>query len=155
MNAVLQALFHSDQFRREVLTACSSPKRRHLAALQRVFAFLAFSERTAHSPAEFQRQALPPWFELGRQHDCSEFLRYLLDTMHEEEDASSTAVPPAPTRSQVDTSLRKPAVSARRRRHRSCGPGHQLRLEKRTEEIGSVRSLETGPADPVRVGKRH
>ena len=58
-----------------MLAARPSPSRPHLAALQRVFAFLAFSERPAYSPAEFQRVALPPWFERGRQHDCSEFLR--------------------------------------------------------------------------------
>ena len=85
MNAVLQALFHSQQFCNEVLAVQSTSSRSHLAALQRVFVFLAFSERPAYDPAEFQRIALPPWFEHGRQQDCSELLCYLLDAMHEEE----------------------------------------------------------------------
>ncbi|KAF0291650.1 Ubiquitin carboxyl-terminal hydrolase 38 [Amphibalanus amphitrite] len=134
MNAVLQALFHSDQFRSEVLAARLSPSRPHLAALQRVFAFLAFSERPAYSPAEFQRVALPPWFERGRQHDCSEFLRYLLDAMHEEERAPAppaalvpvpAPVPPAPAAAHAMDDSSVPGAGAAdrprpRRRHRSC-----------------------------------
>ncbi|XP_043234034.1 ubiquitin carboxyl-terminal hydrolase 35-like [Amphibalanus amphitrite] len=134
MNAVLQALFHSDQFRSEVLAARLSPSRPHLAALQRVFAFLAFSERPAYSPAEFQRVALPPWFERGRQHDCSEFLRYLLDAMHEEERTPAPPAAPVPVPAPVlpapaaahardDSSVPGAGVADRprpRRRHRSC-----------------------------------
>ena len=134
MNAVLQALFHSDQLCSEVLAVRPSPSRPHLAALQRVFAFLAFSQRPAHSPVEFQRAALPPWFKRGRQNDCSEFLMYLLDAMHEEERASAClAIPAAPTtipllvqpavtpRVWADTSEPGPAAadgSRSRRRHR-------------------------------------
>ena len=48
------------------------------AALQCVFAFLAFSEQPSR-PAEFQRTALAPWFN----HDCRELFRHLLDVMPE------------------------------------------------------------------------
>ena len=146
-NAVLQALFHSDQLCSEVLSVRPSPSRPHLAALQRVFAFLAFSQRPAHSPVEFQRAALPPWFKRGRQNDCSEFLMYLLDAMHEEERASAClAIPAAPTTIPLlvqpavtpcvwaDTSEPGPAAadgSRSRRRHRLChsspGPGEAER----------------------------
>ena len=34
------------------------------------------------------RLAGPPWFEAGRQQDCSEFLTHLLDTIQEEEKSS-------------------------------------------------------------------
>ena len=34
------------------------------------------------------RLARPPWFEAGRQQDCSEFLTHLLDTIQEEEKSS-------------------------------------------------------------------
>ncbi|KAF0300891.1 Ubiquitin carboxyl-terminal hydrolase 38 [Amphibalanus amphitrite] len=135
MNTVLQALFHSDQLRGEVLAARPSPSRPHLAALQRVFAFLAFSERPVYSPGEFQRTALPPCFERGRQHDCSEFLRCFLDALHEEErspaasPAAPVAVPPpvppaaAAARTRDDSSVPGAAAMERprsRRRHRSC-----------------------------------
>ncbi|XP_043203123.1 uncharacterized protein LOC122371098 [Amphibalanus amphitrite] len=135
MNTVLQALFHSDQLRGEVLAARPSPSRPHLAALQRVFAFLAFSERPVYSPGEFQRTALPPCFERGRQHDCSEFLRCFLDSLHEEErspaasPAAPVAVPPpvppaaAAARARDDSSVPGAAAMERprsRRRHRSC-----------------------------------
>ena len=85
MNAVLQALFHLDQLCGEVLAVRPSTSRPYLASLQHVFAFLVFSERPAYSPAEFQRTVLPPWFERDCQHDSSEFLRYLLDAMLDEE----------------------------------------------------------------------
>ncbi|KAF0301828.1 Ubiquitin carboxyl-terminal hydrolase 38 [Amphibalanus amphitrite] len=135
MNTVLQALFHSDQLRGEVLAARPSPSRPHLAALQRVFAFLAFSERPVYSPGEFQRTALPPCFERGRQHDCSEFLRCFLDALHEEERSPAaspaapvavpTPVPPAAAaaRARDDSSVPGAAAMERprsRRRHRSC-----------------------------------
>ena len=135
MNTVLQTLFHSDQLRGEVLAARPSPSRPHLAALQRVFAFLAFSERPVYSPGEFQRTALPPCFERGRQHDCSEFLRCFLDALHEEErspaasPAAPVAVPPpvppaaAAARARDDSSVPGAAAMERprsRRRHRSC-----------------------------------
>ncbi len=53
--------------------------------LQVAFTFLKLSQRSIYSPAEFLKAAKPPWFENGRQQDCSEFLRYLLDTLHEQE----------------------------------------------------------------------
>ncbi len=56
-----------------------------LFRLQQAFAFLKLSQRSIYSPAEFLKAARPPWFEPGRQQDCSEFLRYLLDTLHEQE----------------------------------------------------------------------
>ena len=130
MNTVLQALYHSLQLRSEVLASRPSLSRPHLAALQRVFAFLAFSERPAYSPEQFQQAALPPWFERGRQHDCSEFLRYLLDVIQEEErlpvcrDEIPAAQPAIVPRSRDDTVVLSPAVAdrrlSRRRRNLSC-----------------------------------
>ena len=95
MNAMVQALFHSDQLRSEVLAARPQPTQQHLAALQRVFAFLAFSERPAFSPFEFQEVSLGPWTEFGRQQDCIEFLLHLLKAMDEEEAATPSALPHA------------------------------------------------------------
>ena len=53
--------------------------------LQHTFAFLQHTLRALYSPSDFLKAARPPWFESGRQQDCSEFLRYLLDTLQEQE----------------------------------------------------------------------
>ena len=60
-------------------------QQRVLTSLQQVFIFLRYSKRNIYSPSEFLRLARPPWFEVGRQQDCSEFLTHLLDTIQEEE----------------------------------------------------------------------
>ena len=151
MNAVLQTLFHSDQLCSGVLASRPSPSRPHLAALQRVFAFLAFSERSVYSPAEFQRDALPPWFERGRQHDCSEFLSYLLDAMHEEERVpTSPAAPPVSVAAAVSLSAQSDDSSREPRTGDSSDDGT---VDGRTDELlrkpsepaaGLVRRLLTG-----------
>ncbi len=46
-----------------------------LTKLQQVLIFLKYSFRSAYSPAAFIKLSRPPWFEAGRQQDCSEFLR--------------------------------------------------------------------------------
>ena len=60
MRAVLQVLYHFDQLLSQMLVLWPSPSRFHLATLQRILAFLAFSEWPSYSPAELQRTALPP-----------------------------------------------------------------------------------------------
>lgn len=56
-----------------------------LLKLQQTFAFLRHTLRSIYSPSEFLKIARPPWFESGRQQDCSEFLRYLLDILQEQD----------------------------------------------------------------------
>ncbi|XP_010177530.1 PREDICTED: ubiquitin carboxyl-terminal hydrolase 35-like, partial [Mesitornis unicolor] len=41
--------------------------------------------RPAISPESFLSASWPPWFTPGAQQDCSEYLKYLLDRLHEEE----------------------------------------------------------------------
>ena len=85
MNSVIQALYHTPRFRHQVVE--SDPVHQPvLASLQQVFLFLRYSSRNIYSPSEFLRLARPPWFESGRQQDCSEFLTFLLDTLKEEEE---------------------------------------------------------------------
>ena len=48
----------------------------------------------------------PPWFESGRQQDCSEFLTYLLDTLQEEE----RAVRPVERKVATETGLQQSQV---------------------------------------------
>ena len=86
MNSVIQALYITDMFRELVFMAPVHPSdQKLLDKLQYTFAFLRNTMRGIHSPSEFLKVARPPWFESGRQHDCSEFLRYLLDCLHEQE----------------------------------------------------------------------
>ncbi len=56
-----------------------------LSKLQQTFAFLKHTMRAIYSPSDFLKAARPPWFEAGRQQDCSEFIKYLLDTLQEQE----------------------------------------------------------------------
>ena len=63
-----------------------------LTKLQQTFAFLRHTLRALYSPSDFLKAARPPWFEPGRQQDCSEFLRYLLDTLQEQEKSVRSGV---------------------------------------------------------------
>ncbi|XP_023336590.1 ubiquitin carboxyl-terminal hydrolase 38-like [Eurytemora carolleeae] len=88
MNAVIQALFMAKQFRLTLLGLSSLSGQPALRSLQSLLAFLTYSHRNLYTPREFQRTANPPWFTPGRQHDCSEFMSYLMDICHEEQRAS-------------------------------------------------------------------
>jgi len=89
MNCVLQALYHTQEFRTLIINQdCLQFQQKVLSSLQQVFIFLRYSKRNIFSPSEFLRLARPPWFEAGRQQDCSEFLTHLLDTIQEEEKSS-------------------------------------------------------------------
>ena len=86
MNCVLQALYHTPVFRSMIISHnAAADLQKVLSSLQQVFIFLRYSKRNIYSPSEFLRLARPPWFEAGRQQDCSEFLTHLLDTIQEEE----------------------------------------------------------------------
>jgi ubiquitin carboxyl-terminal hydrolase 35/38 len=85
MNCVLQALFMEDEFYNSVLSQSVTPKQPVLLHLQALFAFLTLSKRASYAPREFCHLTRPPWFRQGLQQDCSEFVHYLLDQLHEEE----------------------------------------------------------------------
>nr|XP_033803618.1 ubiquitin carboxyl-terminal hydrolase 35 [Geotrypetes seraphini]XP_033803619.1 ubiquitin carboxyl-terminal hydrolase 35 [Geotrypetes seraphini]XP_033803620.1 ubiquitin carboxyl-terminal hydrolase 35 [Geotrypetes seraphini] len=85
MNSVLQALFMAPDFRRSVLCLRESDSQPLMVKLQWLFAFLEHSQRPAISPESFLSSSLPPWFYPGAQQDCSEYLKYLLNRLHEEE----------------------------------------------------------------------
>ncbi|XP_035682520.1 ubiquitin carboxyl-terminal hydrolase 38-like [Branchiostoma floridae] len=91
MNSILQALYMADEFRMKVLSYVPNGAKGVLAQLQDVFAFLSHTQRTAYSPSTFLHTARPPWFTPGSQQDCSEFLKYLLDRIDEEEKARKKA----------------------------------------------------------------
>ncbi|XP_022244261.1 ubiquitin carboxyl-terminal hydrolase 35-like isoform X1 [Limulus polyphemus] len=85
MNSVLQALYMTERFCVEVLQAISSPQETVLQKLQEVFAYLKLTQRPAVSPSDFLYVSKPAWFEPGDQQDCSEFLRFLLDQIEEQQ----------------------------------------------------------------------
>ncbi|EDL01334.1 mCG129460 [Mus musculus] len=47
--------------------------------------FLSTIKREAYAPRIFFEASRPPWFTPRSQQDCSEYLRFLLDRLHEEE----------------------------------------------------------------------
>ncbi|XP_029458064.1 ubiquitin carboxyl-terminal hydrolase 35 [Rhinatrema bivittatum] len=85
MNSILQALFMAPDFRHSVLCLKESNSQPLMMKLQWLFAFLEHSQRPAISPESFLSSSLPPWFYPGAQQDCSEYLKYLLNRLHEEE----------------------------------------------------------------------
>ncbi|XP_075054717.1 ubiquitin carboxyl-terminal hydrolase 35 [Mixophyes fleayi] len=85
MNSILQALFMASDFRHAVLCLRDSNSQPLMMKLQYLFAYLEHSQRPAVSPESFLASSWPPWFTPGVQQDCSEYLKYLLDRLHEEE----------------------------------------------------------------------
>ncbi|KAM4707590.1 ubiquitin carboxyl-terminal hydrolase 38 [Discoglossus pictus] len=85
MNSVLQALFMATDFRRHVLSLNLNGCNSLMKKLQHLFAFLAHTQREAYAPQNFFEASRPPWFTPRSQQDCSEYLRFLLDRLHEEE----------------------------------------------------------------------
>uniref|UniRef100_A0A452SE44 Ubiquitin carboxyl-terminal hydrolase n=1 Tax=Ursus americanus TaxID=9643 RepID=A0A452SE44_URSAM len=85
MNSVIQALFMATDFRRQVLSLNLNGCNSLMKKLQHLFAFLAHTQREAYAPRVFFEASRPPWFTPRSQQDCSEYLRFLLDRLHEEE----------------------------------------------------------------------
>ena len=52
---------------------------------------LFFLQRSAFAPSKFLQVARPPWFAPGTQQDCSEFLKFLLDRVSEEDKSLSNS----------------------------------------------------------------
>ncbi|XP_036751403.2 ubiquitin carboxyl-terminal hydrolase 35 [Manis pentadactyla] len=117
VNSILQALFMASDFRRCVLRLTENNSQPLMAKLQWLFAFLEHSQRPAISPENFLSASWTPWFSPGTQQDCSEYLKYLLDRLHEEEKTgaricqklkqSSLPSPPEEPPSPSSTSVEK------------------------------------------------
>ncbi|XP_026885696.2 ubiquitin carboxyl-terminal hydrolase 38 [Electrophorus electricus] len=119
MNSILQTLFMATDFRRHVLSLHLNGSNSLIKKLQVLFAFLAHTQRAAYAPRSFLDASRPPWFTVGSQQDCSEYLRFLLDRLHEEEKtfralqmakprplpSNSGDIQDSPTHSTTDTSL--------------------------------------------------
>ncbi|XP_051982958.1 ubiquitin carboxyl-terminal hydrolase 38-like [Xyrauchen texanus] len=107
MNSIIQILFMATDFRRHVLSLPLNGSNTLMKKLQLVFAFLGHTQRAAYSPRSFLEASRPPWFTGGSQQDCSEYLRFLLDRLHEEEKTLSalqvTSPKPAPASPSAKT----------------------------------------------------
>ncbi|XP_037327067.1 ubiquitin carboxyl-terminal hydrolase 38 [Pungitius pungitius] len=109
LNSIIQTLFMATDFRRHVLSLHLNGSNPLMKKLQLLFAFLAHTQRAAYAPKNFLEASRPPWFNVGSQQDCSEYLRFLLDRLHEEEktlqvlESVKPKVPPP-----VDTSSKDP-----------------------------------------------
>ncbi|CAH0546766.1 unnamed protein product [Brassicogethes aeneus] len=84
MNSVLQALFMTKTFRNRILLN-DKEMMALFSKLQVLFALLQHSKKYSLSPNDILNLSRPPGFVPGHQHDSSEFLGYLLDTLHEQE----------------------------------------------------------------------
>ena len=69
-----------------------------------LFDFFASFQRSAFAPSKFLQVARPPWFAPGTQQDCSEFLKFLLDRIGDEDKAlgGGSKVHPTPKTCIVD-----------------------------------------------------
>uniref|UniRef100_A0A673Y3M5 Ubiquitin specific peptidase 38 n=1 Tax=Salmo trutta TaxID=8032 RepID=A0A673Y3M5_SALTR len=87
MNSIIQTLFSATDFRRRVLSLHLNDATANtlMKKLQLLFTFLSHTQRAAYAPRVFFEASRPPWFNAGSQQDCSEYLRFLLDRLHEEE----------------------------------------------------------------------
>ncbi|KAK2817183.1 hypothetical protein Q5P01_025374 [Channa striata] len=105
MNSIIQTLFMATDFRRHVLSLNLNGSHTLMKKLQLLFAFLAHTQRAAYAPRNFLEASRPPWFNMGSQQDCSEYLRFLLDRLHEEEKTLQVLESSKPkVASPVDTS---------------------------------------------------
>ncbi|XP_035515940.1 ubiquitin carboxyl-terminal hydrolase 38 [Morone saxatilis] len=116
MNSIIQTLFMATDFRRHVLSLHLNGSNTLMKKLQLLFAFLAHTQRAAYAPRNFLEASRPPWFNVGSQQDCSEYLRFLLDRLHEEEktiqvleSAKPKVASPVDTNSQDPTGQTSPA----------------------------------------------
>ncbi|KAM3623115.1 uncharacterized protein V6R79_007180 [Siganus canaliculatus] len=113
MNSIIQTLFMATDFRRHVLSLNLNGSNMLMKKLQLLFAFLAHTQRAAYAPRNFLEASRPPWFNVGSQQDCSEYLRFLLDRLHEEEKTLQVLESAKPkVASPVDTSSEDPTSQA-------------------------------------------
>jgi len=86
LNSILQALFCTEMFQGMVIARSTNKTQPFLHGLQRIFRCMSLSRRASTCPREFLGVSRPPWFDIGYQQDCSEFLTFLLHSLDEEEE---------------------------------------------------------------------
>ncbi|XP_044767160.1 ubiquitin carboxyl-terminal hydrolase 35 [Coccinella septempunctata] len=104
MNSVLQALYMTKFFRNNVLMF-DHTEMPLLNSVQDLFVLLQCSKKFTLSPTNILHLARPAGFNVGFQHDSSEFLLHLLDIMHEQEVSQLKGKKDAPTTSDESNTL--------------------------------------------------
>ncbi|XP_058406108.1 ubiquitin carboxyl-terminal hydrolase 38 isoform X4 [Diceros bicornis minor] len=133
MNSVIQALFMATDFRRQVLSLNLNGCNSLMKKLQHLFAFLGHTQREAYAPRIFFEASRPPWFTPRSQQDCSEYLRFLLDRLHEEEKILKvqSSYKPSESLGCSETSLQKVASKAALLTETPCtSDGEKTLIEK-------------------------
>lgn len=110
MNSVLQALAMTKEFSRGILL--SGSKSPLLIKIQELIALMLHSSRYELTPSRVLDATRPPGFTPGLQQDSSEFLGYLLDTLHEQELAYRSSIIPKPIDSEITDHDENDAPSA-------------------------------------------
>lgn len=87
-------------------------------------------QRPAYLPEQFFKESKPPWFAPNVQHDCSEFLKYLLDQLHEQELTARPPPLPQPRPTSAST-LTKSDTLAKKKRSSPKGLLKLLTLSRR------------------------
>ncbi|NXV81408.1 UBP38 hydrolase, partial [Atlantisia rogersi] len=123
MNSVIQALFMAIDFRRHILSLNLNGSNLLVAKLQHLFAFLAYTQRETYAPRAFFEASRPSWFSPRSQQDCSEYLKFLLDRLHEEEKALRVLT-------SGKTSASKTNEDSKTREESSNGSGEKTLIEK-------------------------
>lgn len=91
MNSIIQALFNLNVVKKKILlTAYRRILQPVSVNLQNIFAYLHLSKRRCVEPKEFNGVSRPNWFESGRQQDCSEYMKHLLDKLQQESNDSNS-----------------------------------------------------------------
>ncbi|XP_005797644.1 ubiquitin carboxyl-terminal hydrolase 38 [Xiphophorus maculatus] len=134
MNSIIQTLFMATDFRRHVLSLHLNGSNTVMKRLQLLFAFLAHTQRAAYAPRNFLEVSRPPWFNVGSQQDCSEYLRFLLERLHEEEKTLHVLQSAKPTvASLVDPISRDPISPTTSEDCKDC---HLVEAENRCANDG-------------------
>nr|XP_054755148.1 ubiquitin carboxyl-terminal hydrolase 38-like [Lytechinus pictus] len=146
MNSVIQALYMSSKFCSDIITYPLFSRQSIMYNIQLCFAFLAHTQRAAYAPREFLRASRPPWFAPGSQQDCSEFLKYLLDRLDEEEKGWRKMMKNAAA--SITSSLSSPSSSPRPEAHdQECMDRSDVQME--TDTVGSSSSSPSSSAGPL------
>ncbi|XP_067424089.1 ubiquitin carboxyl-terminal hydrolase 38 isoform X3 [Emydura macquarii macquarii] len=89
----------------------------------------AFHLREAYAPRIFFEASRPPWFTPRSQQDCSEYLRFLLDRLHEEERTLKALSSAKPSENMMnDESLAQETASKAQLFEAPCTEGEERTL---------------------------